>query len=74
MHLNYFTYKQQDIECSNCAWRGKGRDLVVEEIREEHWIIDLACPQCGHHVGFVQSPLVSEVEAWKQDHPEWTDD
>ena len=74
MHLNYFTYKQQDLACSKCMWRGDGKDLSIEGVSAEHFIIDLACPACGEHVGFVQAPLSDELERWKQAHPDWSDD
>ena len=74
MQLNYFTYKRDEATCPKCHWSGKGADLGIDDISEERYIMDLACPSCGEPVGFVQFPTTDQVAEWKRNHPEGSDD
>lgn len=47
MHLNYFTYKRDEVTCPKCDWAGKGADLAIDDYSEEHQIMDLACLPAG---------------------------
>lgn len=62
MQINLETYPSQDFSCPNCNWQGKGSELDVENISEEHWIIDFECPKCSEHIGSGQARLLTDEE------------
>jgi hypothetical protein len=74
MQLNVFTYNNEELNCQNCKWQGKGKELIVETESEQHSIFDLSCPKCGEHMGFIQAPLKKEIEEWKKKNPDWKPD
>lgn len=66
MQINLITYKSQHFTCPTCEWQGKGSELDIENISEEHWIIDFECPKCSEYIGSGQSDLVSAIEKEKE--------
>ena len=67
MQINLNTYKDQSFTCPKCNWQGKGKELDIENISEEHWIIDFECPKCGEHIGSGQPDLFSSQNAIHQE-------
>ena len=57
MQVDYDKYETQDFTCSECAWQGKGKELVNGDFSEVHLICNLECPKCDHLVAFWQAPL-----------------
>lgn len=68
MKLNYFTFKNQDINCNQCGWSGIGSNLQYGDYHED-FIVDMCCPKCNETIGFWQSPLNNEVDEWKKANP-----
>ena len=58
--LEYNTFKNEEITCPDCGWKGFGKELKVEDISESSFIIDFCCPKCFEHIGFTQPPLVHD--------------
>ena len=73
MQVHYFTYRKQKFTCTQCGWMGKGSELSDGEFSDVFFIMDLECPKCSHHIGFWQAPMLTDMEAWKKDHPTWKD-
>ena len=69
MILNYFTYKNEDFQCSKCGWQGKGADLSYGDLSDTSYICDMDCPVCFEHIGSWQAPLIEEAEKWKRENP-----
>ena len=55
--FQYPTYKSEIVACPKCKWRGKGSELENDEYFPESNILDLNCPACHEHIGFVQFPI-----------------
>ena len=62
MQVDYYTYKDQDFNCPNCDWNGKGNDLVNTDFHEVSMIGDLNCPKCYNLIAFWQAPLIETNE------------
>ncbi len=71
MMFNFFTYRDEDVTCPHCGWSGKGRDLSDGDYSEAHFITDMDCPKCFERLGFRQSPMQTEVDEWRRQHPDW---
>lgn len=55
MHVDYYTYREEDFTCSSCGWSGKGGELSKGDFHEQSFIADLECPSCGHLIAFWQA-------------------
>ncbi|MER3497761.1 MAG: hypothetical protein C4308_03540 [Chitinophagaceae bacterium] len=52
---------EQSVECFNCSWEGKLKELKKGELLELNRMTELFCPQCNKYLGFVQ-------HAWDNEH------
>lgn len=50
MHLQskyLYEYEDTNINCKNCDWVGKPKDLLSEECEDRYSYDDEVCPKCG---------------------------
>lgn len=59
-YLKYGVFENEEIACSKCKWKGLGSELKLEGFSDEHFIIDLSCPNCHEHIGHTQPPTNNE--------------
>ena len=58
--INYYDYKEdEEIECSQCNWKGLAKDLGKENYRD---LYDASCPKCYKMLLIVQYPTPDEVK------------
>ncbi|MBW8359307.1 MAG: hypothetical protein K0M63_05815 [Weeksellaceae bacterium] len=62
MKVNLQNYQNQNFSCPQCDWQGKGSELDIENLSEEHFIVDFECPKCGEHIGSGQSKMKDEEQ------------
>ena len=58
MKIDLNNYLEKVFECPECHWKGKGKELDIENFSELHFIIDFECPKCFNHIGSGQSEIV----------------
>jgi hypothetical protein len=63
-HFNYYDdWKNADVQCEKCVWRGSGADLVEGEITDD--LIELRCPSCHDCTALLIFPTLAESrENW----------
>lgn len=72
MMFEYPVYRALTIECPLCKWRGKGDQLENDEYHPESNILDLNCPACYEHIGFIQFPIAPDKHTDKaEDKKYW---
>jgi len=59
-YLEYGVFEKEEITCPKCQWKGLGSELQIEGYSDEHFIIDLSCPNCSEHIGFTQPSTLSD--------------
>ncbi len=69
MLFDFFTYKNETIDCKKCKWNGMGNELIYGEFSETGSIVDLDCPSCHETLGYIQFPLKKDLDKWKLDNP-----
>ncbi|MBW7869678.1 MAG: hypothetical protein H3C39_01315 [Flavobacteriia bacterium] len=57
--LEYYKYQNQDFECGNCSWKGKGESLTVGDVFDS--LFEVHCPECMNKIGNVLHPSFDEV-------------
>ena len=58
MKIDLKNYLEKVFECPECHWKGKGKELDIENFSELHFIIDFECPKCFNHIGSGQSEII----------------
>ena len=58
MKIDLNNYLEKVFECTECHWKGKGRELEIENLSETHFIFDFECPKCFNHIGSGQSEII----------------
>lgn len=56
--MNYYDWKENEVACRACYWRGIGRDATTGEVFRDG--AEYHCPACGVKVGYVMFPTHQE--------------
>lgn len=57
--LNYYSYKQHNLNCKECNWSGLGKDANQGEMFDE--LFELDCPNCSKTIACIGFPTHDEV-------------
>ena len=44
--MNYNTYRNEELNCTKCKWKGLGSETFLSELSEIHTLRDIECPSC----------------------------
>jgi hypothetical protein len=62
---SYSEFRNADLICPHCGWRGQGRETQVGEVFEGGMVSEYHCPDCknGDYLAVAPWPRIGESQA-----------